>query len=97
MPEMALQTKKGQVDRQQMVVYRSMRGVTVCAIFRHVGVFEEKGTFLLPVTRGAGFLYGWFSQEVIAYGSVGIVTVCAKDFSFQHGMAARQVELRLNL
>lgn len=93
MAGMALQAEKRHLDRQKVVVDRTVRSMAISAVIHIIPVLEKKGAFLIAVALHARVLHRGLSQELFSRGSVRIMAVRAEDLLFRHRMVARQREL----
>ena len=73
---------------QQIVGYRAVRIMTVCAVFRNRWMFVYKRTLLLGVAFVANHVDCRLS-EVAFRLAVGIVAIGAGNFSFSDWMVGR--------
>ena len=95
MPRMALKTEKRHRRVQEIVVDRTVRGVTVGAVFSDVGMLEGEGPLLVHMTAGTELLDRIPQQQVRLNGAMGVMTVGAGHLLLPERMMGKQTVLRL--
>ena len=82
---------------EQVVVYRTMRGVAVGAVFGDVAMLEQKRPLFFHVAPGTGLFRRTPPQQFVLCRPMRVVAVDARHFLFPQRVMRKEIGLHLHL